>query len=143
MTRSILIALGLPGALLLAPAALSQTSTAKPVALCVPPGGIGFAPCPATRAGQTIRLQVATTDLPIDAINLRFTENAPAGQAPRTATEIIPASRSRDGSYEVTVPAELCTTGRGTTGSFEVQHVLNEFNDTVVPKSLGTLTVAC
>jgi hypothetical protein len=86
---------------------------------------------------------VATTDLPIDAINLRFTENAPAGQAPRTATEIIPASRSRDGSYEVTVPAELCTTGRGTTGSFEVQHVLNEFNDTVVPKSLGTLTVAC
>jgi hypothetical protein len=145
MTRSILFPLGLSGALLLAPAAMSQTTAnQKTAAMCVPPGGNGFAACPPARPGQAIRLQVATTNLPIDAINLVFVEDAPAGRAPRTANAVIPPSRSRDGSYEVTVPAALCATGRGTTGNFEVQRIFGASDDAAgTPQSLGTLTVTC
>ncbi len=146
MTRSILFcSMGLSGALLLAPAASSQTTTPqRTAAMCVPPGSNGFAACPPARPGQAIRLQVATTNLPIDAINLVFVEDAPAGRAPRTANAFIPPSRSRDGSYEVTVPAELCATGRGTTGNFEVQRIFGAVDDTpAIPQSLGTLVITC
>jgi hypothetical protein len=146
MTRRFLVpAAGLACAFLpVQPATAQPAPTAKPAALCVPPGASEFAPCAPARAGQTIRLQVATTDLPTSAINLLFTEQAAAGQPARTATETIPASVSRDGSYEVTVPRELCASRPGSTGSFEVQHVFTAFSEgAVTPKSLGWLTVAC
>lgn len=116
---------------------------ATKAALCIPPGSKAPVACGTAKAGQTIRLQVATTDLPIDPINLLFTEQVAAGQAPRTASLTIPPDRSVDGSYDVNVPRELCGPGRQA-GSFEVQRILTTFSENAVtPQSLGTLTVAC
>ena len=55
------------------PAIAQDTSPqATKAALCIPPGSKAPVACGTAKAGQTIRLQVATTDLPIDPINLLF-----------------------------------------------------------------------
>ena len=116
----------------------------KSVALCLPPGSTKPVSCGTARAGQTIRLQVATTSLPRGPINLMFTEEVQASQVPRTASLTIAPTISRDGSYEVTVPRQLCTTGRDRMGNFEIQHLMSTFNQAeTLSRSLGTLTIAC
>ena len=84
-------------------------ATPKPAALCLPAGATTPVACGSARAGQTIRLQVATTSLPTGPISLLFAEAGASGQAARSANVIIPPARSRDGGYEVTVPRELCS----------------------------------
>jgi hypothetical protein len=118
--------------------------TPKSVAMCLPPGATAPIPCGTARAGQTIRLQVATTSLPTGPINLQFTEEVATGQAPRMANLTIPPAMSRDGGYEVTVPSALCSTGRDRMGNFEIQHLMSTFNEgETTPFSLGTMTIAC
>ena len=118
--------------------------TPKPVALCLPPGATTPVNCGSARAGQTIRLQIASTIMPTGPIDLLFTEEAGAGQSPRTARITIAPTRSRDGGYEVTVPRQLCASGRDRMGNFEIQHLMSTFNqaETTI-RSLGTITVAC
>ena len=146
MTDSIRIAtLVLAGVSLLAlpTATPGQAGNApKSVALCLPPGASGPTPCGAARAGQVIRLQVATTSLPTEPIRLLFVEESQAGQAQRQANVTIAPDLSRDGGYEVVVPRELCA-GRGS-GNFEIQNLMTEVNQAEGSgPSLGTLTVAC
>ncbi len=148
MTDSIRIAtLLLAGASLLAiptPAPSQPGKSPKGTALCLPPGASSPTPCGTARAGQTIRLQVATTSLPTGPINLFFTEDAAPGQAPRTASITIAPERSRDGGYEVTVPRQLCAVGRDGPGSFEIQRLMSTFDQAETTSiSLGTMTVAC
>ena len=117
--------------------------TPKSVALCLPPGG-NPAPCGTARAGQTIRLRIATTRLPTGPIRLLFTEDAATSQSARTADLTILPVRSVDGGYEVTVPRALCAAGRDRMGNFEIQHLMSTFNQAeTTSHSLGTLTVAC
>ena len=117
---------------------------AKPVALCLPPGSPTPVNCGTARAGQTIRLQVATTSLPRGPINLTFTEETDGSQSPRTASLTIPPALSRDGTYEVTLPRTLCAAGRDKMGNFEIQHLMSAFNETeATRRSLGTMTIAC
>lgn len=125
--------------------ALGQAGkTPKPVALCLPPGSPTPINCGTVRAGQTIRLQVATTSLPTGPIYLLFAEEAQYNVASRTANLTIAPTISRDGGYDVTVPAALCAAGRGTTGIFEVQHLMSSPGDADTNRrSLGTVTIAC
>lgn len=102
--------------------------TPKSVALCLPPGGRP-APCGPARAGQTLRLQLATTSLPTGPIQLRFVEEAPPGRSARTAVVIVPPARSLDGGYEVTVPSELCAGSRSSEGQFEIQMLTSEMQN--------------
>lgn len=121
----------LPGALLLilpAPAQSQGRTTPKPVALCLPPGGKPI-PCGTVRAGQTMRLQLATTSLPTGPIQLRFTEEPVAGRSPRTAMVTVAPVRSVDGGYEVTVPAELCSGVRGSESQFEIQMMTSDLQN--------------
>jgi hypothetical protein len=139
------LSLGLCGIALSGAAALAQAPSSQPktAALCLPPGATAPVACGTARAGQTIRLLVATTDLPTGPIDLLFAEEAAPGTAPRTASLTIPPTRSRDGSYDVDVPRELCGPGRGA-GMFEIQRITKTFSEeAVTPHSLGTLTVAC
>lgn len=137
----------LAGALLLqlpTSAAGQAGSTAKSAALCLPSGVAAPVACGTVRPGQTIRLRIATTSLPTGPINLLFAEEAPAGQAPRTAGLTIPPTRSRDGGYEVTVPATLCGAGPGQAGQYEIQHLMSTYNQAeTTRRSLGTLSIAC
>ena len=141
--------LALLGALSLAlpTSAFSQAArTPKSAAMCLPPGAPAPVACGTARAGQTIRLQIATTILPTGPINLLFTEEVAGGQGPRTASLTIPPEISRDGGYEVTVPRELCAGTRGRQGQYEIQHLMSSFNQaetTSAGRSLGTVTVAC
>jgi hypothetical protein len=130
--------LALPGA-----AQPQAGMTPKPVALCLPPGGKP-APCAAARAGQTIRLQVATTNLPNGPIQLRFAEETSGRQPPRAVSVTIPPVRSLDGGYDVRIPPEICAGGRSSQGQFEIQNLMSTYNqaETAV-RSLGTLTIAC
>ena len=116
----------------------------KPVALCLPPGSPTPVNCGTSRAGQTIRLQVATTNLPRGPINLLFTEETNGSQSPRTAVLTIPPALSRDGSYEVTLPRTLCGAGPERTGNFEIQHLMSAYNEAeATRRSIGTMTIAC
>ena len=127
-----------------APVAAQTSEQPKSVALCLPPGATTPVACGSARAGQTIRLQVATTSLPTGPIDLLFTEEGAAGRAPRTASITIPPERSRDGGYEVTVPPQLCTAGRDRMGNFEIQHLMGTINESeTIRRSLGTITIAC
>ena len=148
MTDRIGIAtLALAGTMLLAlptPSFSQAGQTPKSVALCLPPGAKAPVNCGTARAGQTIRLQVATTRLPTGPINLLFTEEAIGNQPARSASLTIAPTLSRDGSYEVTVPIALCRGGSDRTGNFEIQHLMSTFNEAEVTRqSLGTMTVAC
>ena len=149
MARKFAIAtLALAGAFSLAlpTSATGQAGRApKSVALCLPPGTTTPVPCGPSRAGQTIRLRIATTSLPRGPIRLLFTEEAPAGQPPRTASLTIPPAISRDGGYEVTVPPQLCASaGRDRMGNFEIQRLMSTFNQSeTTSESLGALTIAC
>lgn len=146
MTNFRFASLLLPAALLAIPTgAAGQAGKApKTVALCLPPGSPKPEPCATSRAGQVIRLQVATTRLPRGPINLLFTEEATAGQTPRSASVTIAPAMSRDGSYEVTVPRQLCAASRDRMGNFEIQHLMSTYNQAeTASRSLGTLTVAC
>ena len=102
--------------------------TPKALASCLPPGGRP-APCGTARAGQTLRLQLATTILPTAPIRLRFVEEAPAGRSPRTAVVTVPPERSLDGGYEVTVPGELCAGSRSSEGQFEIQMLTSDLQN--------------
>ena len=126
------------------PTAQGQAGAApKTAAICLPPGGQPVA-CGTARAGQTIRLRVATTNLPTGPITLLFAEQAAAGQAARSASLTIPPERSRDGGYDVPVPTTLCAGTRGTQAQYEIQHLMSTFNQSeTVGAPLGTLTVAC
>ena len=139
--------LALAGALSLAipTSAFSQGGkTPKSVAICLPPGAPAPVACGTTRAGQTIRLRVATTSLPTGPINLLLTEDVAAGQAARSASLTIPPAVSRDGGYEVTLPPTLCADARDRMGSFEIQRLMSTYNQSeTAAESLGTLTVAC
>jgi hypothetical protein len=145
--RTAIASLALAEALSLAlptPASGQAGKTPKSVAMCLPPGATAPVPCGTARAGQTIRLRIATTNLPTGPINLVFTEDVASGQASRTAGLTIPPAISRDGGYEVTVPAALCASGRDRIGNFEIQHLMSTFNQAeTTSNSLGTLTVAC
>lgn len=145
--RFAIASLALAGALSLAlptSAAGQAGKSPKSIAICLPPGGTAPVPCGTARAGQTIRLQLATTSLPRGPINLLFSEEATAGQAPRTASVIIPPSISRDGGYEVTVPSALCAAGRDRMGNFEIQHLMSTYNQAeTISRSLGTVAIAC
>jgi hypothetical protein len=117
-------------------------TTPKSVAMCLPPGAPEPVACGTARAGQTIRLRIATTSLPTGPINLLFMEDAATGQAARSVSLIVPPAISRDGGYEVTLPSTLCTTGR--MGNFEIQRVMSTYSEgETTRESLGTLTVAC
>jgi hypothetical protein len=121
----------LPAALLLSmPGSVQsqQRSNPKPVALCLPPGGKP-SPCGTANAGQTIRVQLATTSLPTGPIQLRFAEEPVAGRTPRTAMVTVPPARSIDGGYEVKVPSELCTGARGSEGQFEIQMMTSDLQN--------------
>ena len=121
----------LPAALLLilpAPAQSQGRTTPKPVALCLPPGGKPM-PCGTASAGQTIRLQLATTSLPTGPIQLRFAEEPVPGRSPRTALVTVPPARSIDGGYEVRVPSELCSGVRGSEGQFEIQMMTSDLQN--------------
>ena len=139
------LALACAGLLALPTASPGQSGkTPKSVALCLPPGSTKPVNCGAARAGQTIRLQVATTRLPSGPINLIFTEEVEASQAPRTASITVAPTMSRDGSYEITVPRQLCAQGRDRMGNFEIQHLMSTFNQAeTTSRSLGTITIAC
>jgi hypothetical protein len=116
----------------------------KSVAMCLPPGAAAPVPCGTARAGQTIRLRIATTSLPTNPISLQFTEEAAAGQAGRRASLVIPPTRSVDGGYEVMVPRALCAGSRDKMGSYEIQRLMSTYNQAeTTSESLGTLTVAC
>ena len=131
--------------LLALPSEASGQATAAPssVAMCLPLGGKP-APGGPARAGQTIRLRIATTNMPTGPITLLFAEETAPGQAPKSASLTIPPGRSRDGGYEVTVPRALCAGTRERTGNFEIQHLMSTFNQSeTTSDSLGTLTVAC
>jgi hypothetical protein len=146
MTDSIRIAtLALAGVGLLAlPTATSGQAgaTAKSAALCLPVGVSSPSPCGAARAGQAIRLQVATTSLPSGPIRLLFVEEPQAGQAQRRANVIVAPELSRDGGYDIIVPRELCAGRAG--GNFEIQNLVTEVNQAEGSgPSLGMLTVAC
>ena len=148
MARGYAIAsLALAGALSLAlpPPAISQAGkTPKSVAMCLPPGASAPVACGTARAGQTIRLRIATTSLPTSPINLLLTEDVAAGQAARSASLTIPALISRDGGYEVTLPPALCAGARDRMGSFEIQRLMSSYNQgETTAESLGTLTIAC
>jgi hypothetical protein len=137
-----LILLG-AGLLVLSSAAWPQAGTSpKPAALCLPPGGKP-APCGAASAGQTIRLQVATTNLPSGPIQLHFVEETSGGQPSRAADVTIPPVRSLDGGYEVRIPPELCAGRRSSQSQFEIQNLMSTFNQAETVRSLGTLTIAC
>ena len=139
--------LALAGALSLAfaPSASAQAGrTPKSVAMCLPAGAPAPVACGTARAGQTIRLRVATTSLPTGPINLLLTEEAAAGQAARSASLVIPPEISRDGGYEVTLPPSLCASARDRSSSFEIQRLMSTYNQSeTTAESLGTLTVAC
>ena len=127
-----------------APRPSQAAGTPTPTALCLPPGATRPVPCGTARAGQTIRLQVATTSLPTGPIRLMFTEGSAAGQAPRSAEVTIAPTISRDGGYEVTVPREICAAGRDRMGSFQIQRLMSSYNQAETASiPLGTLTVAC
>jgi hypothetical protein len=121
----------LPAALLLtlpAPAQSQGRTAPKQVALCLPPGGKPT-PCGTTSAGQTIRLQLATTSLPAGPIQLRFAEEPVAGRSPRTAMVTVPPARSVDGGYDVRVPSELCSGARGSQVQFEIQMMTSDLQN--------------
>jgi len=145
--QTAIASLALAGALSLAlpNPAISQAGRApKSAAMCLPPGATAPVACGTARAGQTIRLQVATTNLPTGPISLQFSEEGADGRPGRTASLVIPPAISRDGAYEVTVPAALCAGGRGQAGNFEIQHLMSTFNQSeTIGRSLGTLAVAC
>lgn len=148
MARTIAIAsLALAGALLLDPSTSVVAQAARSpenVALCLPPGANGPVACGTVRAGQTIRLRVATTTLPTRPIRLEFSQQAAAGRPGRSANVIIPPAISRDGGYEVKVPEALCASGGDRLGNFEIQHLMSSYNQSeTVRRSLGTITVAC
>ena len=114
-------------------------------ALCLPAGATAPVPCGAARAGQTIRLRVATTSLPTGPITLLFAEeNAAAGRAPARALLTVPGGRSLDGGYDVVVPRELCAGRAQANGNFDIQYLMSDVNqaDGSGP-SLGALTIAC
>lgn len=116
----------------------------KPVALCLPPGSPTPVNCGTARAGQTIRLQVATTSLPTGPIKLLFTEETQGSQAARTADVTIAPTASRDGGYDVTIPTALCVAADSRMGNFEIQHLMSSLDDGETPRrSLGTMTIAC
>jgi hypothetical protein len=124
-------------------ASAQATAATRSEATCLPPGG-NPAPCGTARAGQTIRLRIATTNMPTGPITLLFAEQAAPGQAPRSASLTIPPGRSRDGGYEVTVPRTLCVAARDRMGNFEIQRLMSTYNQSETTRdSLGTLTVAC
>lgn len=139
--------LALTGALLLAfptSTAAQSGETNENDAICLPPGGTGPVACGIARAGQTIRLRVATTRLPTAPIRLVFSEEGAIGQPARSADVMVPPNLSRDGGYEVPVPEELCSTGRNRTGKFEIQRVMDGLDQaSSFRRSLGTITVAC
>lgn len=148
MARTIAIAsLALAGALLLAPSTSVVAQAARSpenVALCLPAGANGPVACGTVRAGQTIRLRVATTTLPTRLIRLEFSQQAAAGRPRRSANVIIPPAISRDGGYEVKVPEELCASAGDRLGNFEIQHLMSSDNQSeTVRRSLGTITIAC
>jgi hypothetical protein len=146
MTHSIRIAIfGLASVSLLALPTITPgqaTESPKSAALCLPPGASSPTPCGAARAGQAIRLQVATTSMPTQTDPLLFVEETQAGQGQRRANVVIAPELSRDGGYDVVVPRELCAGRAG--GNFDIQNLMTEVNqaDGSGP-SLGTLTVAC
>ena len=145
--RIAIASLALAGALSLAlPTSASGQAgkTPKTVAMCLPPGATSPVPCGTARPGQTIRLRIATTNLPTGPIKLVFTEEAASGGASRTASLTIPPAISRDGGYEVTVPRALCAAGGERMGNYEIQHLMSTFNQAeTTANSLGTLAVAC
>jgi hypothetical protein len=146
MARKIAIAsLALAWALALALPASAEAqagNTPNSTALCLPPGATAPVACGSARAGQTIRLRIATTSLPTAPIQLVFTEEVAGGQPARTASLTIAPERSRDGAYDVTVPRELC--GRPGQAQFEIQHLMSTFNQSeTTSRPLGSLTVAC
>ena len=123
--------LTLPGALLFILPAQAQSQaqpTPKPAALCLPPGGKPTS-CGTASAGQTIRLQLATTRLPTGPIQLRFAEESVAGRSPRAAVVTVPPARSLDGGYEVRVPSELCAGARGSEAQFEIQMMTSDLQN--------------
>lgn len=137
------------GALLIALPSSSEaqiSQTTKTLAPCLPPGGRPV-PCGTARAGQTLRLQLATTSLPSAPIQVRFVEEAPAGRAPRMATVIVPPERSLDGGYEVMVPGELCVGSRASEGQFEIQmltsNIQNAENTGGDANSIGWFQMRC
>ena len=143
--RITLFALAATSLLALPTPTQGQSSTApRSAALCVPPGASAPATCGAAIAGQTIRLQVATTTLPAGPITLLFAEEGATGRTPVRTILTVPGGRSLDGGYEVVVPRELCA-GRGqASGNFEIQYLMSETNqEEGSGPSLGALTVAC
>jgi hypothetical protein len=96
------------------------------------------------RAGQSIRLQVATTTLPPGPITLLFAEETATGRVPVRALLTVPGGRSLDGGYDVVVPRELCAGRTRASGNFEIQYLMSEINQAEGSgPSLGALTVAC
>jgi len=139
------IALAAAGLLALPAAGHGQAGSApKPVALCLPPGSPKPVNCGIARAGQSIRLQVATTTLPPGPITLLFAEETATGRVPVRALLTVPGGRSLDGGYDVVVPRELCAGRTQASGNFEIQYLMSEINQAEGSgPSLGALTVAC
>lgn len=116
----------------------------KSVAVCLPPGAPGPVACGTARAGQTIRLRIATTSLPTSPISLLIIEDGAVGQAARSASLVIAPEVSRDGGYEVTLPQTLCANARDRMGNFDIQRLTRGNGDgETTSESLGTLSVAC
>jgi hypothetical protein len=143
--RNRILALGLSGAFFAALPALSPAQVAAGgVAQCLPTNGGPPGPCATVRAGQTIRLLVSTTSLPVGPITLLFAEQSADGRPGLRTRTTLPEVASRDGGYDVAVPRELCAGKAAASERVDVQHLATDVNeDDGSGPSLGMLTVAC